>query len=1443
MDEAKENTEPQDSKPKLKRKGRGWRRFSRVSLTLLLFLSIIQSILYFYTDEILGNTLQEFIYLKTNRQYRLLYSKISYNLFLNKLELENTKIIYTPKNKEKNVTVKELFQGADILVEKLNLWKAFTQQRIIIKKVYLSKPSVNFSLNQLRKQFTQQEGGTKELLSNDIKELIVHSLTINDAKIKDIDSGFFKKLQTINIQLTNLGIWSEKISQESKKGVKLEKGEISFGKNTVWESDGGKAALDSMLFLWPNKLIKIQGLNINTQEYQLAIPSLSTKVQLDKIVDNRFLLIDSLQLTNPSVKLSSSITTKKPRKRNEISSIDSLQIGHFTIKNGDAKYSGASKAIAKANGVEIEASKIKTKLKKGKIDWKQILYNRVKIKTQNGFYTFSSKDSLSFSEITYDTKSKNLEIATPFLQASTKRKEEITLQLRRIKVDSIDVEKAVKEKIITGKEIYLESPKLEYYPKNANFSLVKIDGNIYPIVKDKIEKIIFDKISIFSADITIDNKRTKNNIQINKLNLIGHGLNISDLSAREKARKIWNSTAWRGSFIIDIENKKDRYKLKTKANFSTSDSLFTSSDLNFIQWNTNEEVMQGSDFLRNKSSISKIALSGFDVRKFVKNQKLKSRSLEITNPSIEVRSNSSETEDIEQNKKTAPSLIQLFDLQDIKIYRGKYTFFNDKQLKSAATEIDVNVNQWKADSIPKNKEEWLDRHPQILSISFKEGFRHLEGTEHDLWIGEGYFDTREKKLRAKEVEILPVKRGVSDWQKNEFNAFINFAEVDSLNLWKSLKTGHWLLERIFVDKPMLKGYLSDKRINHQTEKDTTLKSFSSLKANEIVINNGEIEVFDERGKNYISSNIFGKIQSFIYQKGDSVLNLLTKGKYSLNFEKGAYYSPKSNYHFFYDKAKYGSTEKEIEIKNLKVLPTFRSNESKLQKEKQKIKKIEIPEINITSFDLDKILRDRELSLHKINIERPSIELLGGTENRVSNKDSTKWEEKILDKLNHIKIGEIKVENGQFKEQQKTIVAPSLEKYVYSGEDELEDLIPKSKILENQINDFSTTIYGWQIDKDSANTEQKQIHLDSINFYSEDSKIYLDDGYSILKWRGLDISSSQKKMTLNSLYLAPSMPKNEYFFRKEFQTDCITLQSGEIKVLDLNVLSLLNKKEVVANTVDVNDLQILITRDKTYPYAENPQPPPLPQVFLMNLENYVKLDTINVTGAIEYNEQYQTSIADTTNQFSLARVSLEDLRVEITGITNDSLILEAGDVIKLRAEADFMGSNSLLEIDFKINPLSPNGAYEYKGRLEKMDLEVLNPLLETAVYVKVKSGRAKGMKFIVRANNDYSTGRMKFKYQNLEVEVLKNPNKNRGDLKAIIMSFIANNFVIISDNPKIVFLRKGKIFYRRDPSKYIFNYWVKSLLTGITSSIGIKTNYKPTKVEKKVGKKMKLKWNK
>jgi hypothetical protein len=118
----------------------------------------------------------------------------------------------------------------------------------------------------------------------------------------------------------------------------------------------------------------------------------------------------------------------------------------------------------------------------------------------------------------------------------------------------------------------------------------------------------------------------------------------------------------------------------------------------------------------------------------------------------------------------------------------------------------------------------------------------------------------------------------------------------------------------------------------------------------------------------------------------------------------------------------------------------------------------------------------------------------------------------------------------------------------------------------------------------------------------------------------------------------------------------------------------------------------------------------------------------------------------------------------------------------------------------------------------MEISELNPMLEKNAFVFVKSGKIDAMNFSFTANNTKASGKMIFLYHGLDVAIKNKRTDDTTAIKELFLSIIANKLLINSNPVPGDGVRVGNIEYRRDPEKFLINYCLKSVLSGIKSSL-------------------------
>ncbi|HEY5468954.1 MAG TPA: hypothetical protein VIK07_00355, partial [Bacteroidales bacterium] len=169
------------------------------------------------------------------------------------------------------------------------------------------------------------------------------------------------------------------------------------------------------------------------------------------------------------------------------------------------------------------------------------------------------------------------------------------------------------------------------------------------------------------------------------------------------------------------------------------------------------------------------------------------------------------------------------------------------------------------------------------------------------------------------------------------------------------------------------------------------------------------------------------------------------------------------------------------------------------------------------------------------------------------------------------------------------------------------------------------------------------------------------------------------------------------------------------------------------------------------------------------------------------------------------------------LTNDTIYKIKPGSFELKCNALLMGKGRI-SLLLKAPIFDHNNTFSLDGFVSDMEAKELNPYLDRNAFMYLTSGIMDGMKFNFTANNTRAKGKMTLLYHGLEITVKNKRTDDTTALKERFVSLIVNSKIINSNPLPHEKARIGIIDYERDPEKFIFSYWVKSLLSGIKSSL-------------------------
>ncbi len=300
----------------------------------------------------------------------------------------------------------------------------------------------------------------------------------------------------------------------------------------------------------------------------------------------------------------------------------------------------------------------------------------------------------------------------------------------------------------------------------------------------------------------------------------------------------------------------------------------------------------------------------------------------------------------------------------------------------------------------------------------------------------------------------------------------------------------------------------------------------------------------------------------------------------------------------------------------------------------------------------------------------------------------------------------------------------------------------------------------------------------------------------------------KTLTLDSIRIEPKYAKYAFAHKAGKQIDRLEIL---IPVLKINNIKTSQIKDSTFNASGIHfySPNLSAFRDKRLPFIKDNEVP-LPVALLKEIPFKINVDTIQIHNAFISYEEFPI------DGDSSGTIKFRDLHASMFHFNNYDTATSRH--IDLDVETKFMGSG-LLKASFDL-PLNDKKKYTAKGTLFDFYLPALNPMIEPLAKIRIESGHMIAMNFNFNYDEHSSIGEVELNYDNLKV--LSLTEKESKTVIDKFKTFLLNTFIIPKKKNETVSANKGKgtIESSRDRKRSIFNYWWKSLFSGIKSSHGL-----------------------
>jgi hypothetical protein len=317
--------------------------------------------------------------------------------------------------------------------------------------------------------------------------------------------------------------------------------------------------------------------------------------------------------------------------------------------------------------------------------------------------------------------------------------------------------------------------------------------------------------------------------------------------------------------------------------------------------------------------------------------------------------------------------------------------------------------------------------------------------------------------------------------------------------------------------------------------------------------------------------------------------------------------------------------------------------------------------------------------------------------------------------------------------------------------------------------------------------------------------------SNFQWKKLSYSQADRSLVIDSFQIIPTLSKDSFMATAPYQTDLISTTTQNILLQGIDIGALKKDSVLQAGRLVINNPQLDIFRDKGMPMG--PQKlKPLPVMALLGVDAKLSLDTVQVNNAtISYTERNAKSDEEGT-------ITLNRMNAVLYPVRNVNL--GENDSLTLRADAWLMDT-AWLRLWFRESYQDSLGSFALTVRMKPADLLVLNPALIPMASIKLVSGQLDTVTMRAVGHEYFSLGEMQMYYRNLKVRFLKKGDETKRGFITNVLTYIANNILLKRNNSS----RTGVVYFPRIREKSIFNFLIKTTMSGVASSVGAKNNKK------------------
>lgn len=514
-------------------------------------------------------------------------------------------------------------------------------------------------------------------------------------------------------------------------------------------------------------------------------------------------------------------------------------------------------------------------------------------------------------------------------------------------------------------------------------------------------------------------------------------------------------------------------------------------------------------------------------------------------------------------------------------------------------------------------------------------------------------------------------------------------------------------------------------------------------------------------------------------------------------KEAVYQATDSLYRVDFDNIRVNFVTGSVNVSNISLIPdTLVYEKMKLDSiAPRHLYNIEIAELTLKRIQPWKIYTESNLEIKTIEIEKPSLQMVFSKtiNNDLSQEiDPRTAYQRLAPYLKSVKIGNIIFKNADFKYIDRSVIG--------GGQvTELKDLyLNISDLLIDSAAQFDRSRLYYT----------KDIYAELMSY----NTITANKNYTI-QFKEFKASTAGKYARIKDFRVIPEYSEMAFSHRFKYRTDryYARFENVELKGIDYKLFN--RDRRLIASALTLNTGLFSVFLNRAKPEAIRNKGLNFPQLALKRFKWDMTIDTIFLKNSrLNYSEYNPHSRRKGTLTFSKVNGT-------IMNVTNDSLNLIKNKFSNVQLTSLLM-ARGRMDVGIKLDLKDPNGAFEFSGKLGKLDADMLNPVIRPLALIEIKSGSIHQLNFDGKGSIKGVSGSLTCYYDNLKVAILERKEESSFLKRKGIASIFANILIVKDDNPSHGDpVRKEQFAYVRPIHSSFFNMIWKGVSQGLLNTIG------------------------